>query len=139
MTVATGGPEPVRARPFLFRARTAAEPEPDLTSMVVTHRAMRRDLARLAILTGDIIGGDQPGAPYPVAVRAIGAILIAAGGIVMVTAFVRFPAEGTGLPFPTNPPSSRKVIIGGPYRYVRNPMYVAFTAANIGRGCPARS
>jgi protein-S-isoprenylcysteine O-methyltransferase Ste14 len=75
----------------------------------------------------------QEGAPYPVAVRAVGVVLIAAGGIVMVATFVRFPAEGTGLPFPTNPPSSRQVIVGGPYRYVRNPMYVAFIAAIIGQ------
>src|ERR1035438_3371207 len=67
---------------------------------------------------------------YPVAVRAAGVVLIAPGGIVMV---VRFPAERTGLPFPTNPPSSRQVIVGGPYRYVRNPMYAAFIAAIIGQ------
>ena len=65
--------------------------------------------------------------------RAAGLVLIAAGGIVLVATFVRFPAEGTGLPFPTNPPSSRQVIVGGPYRYVRNPMYVAFIAAIIGQ------
>jgi protein-S-isoprenylcysteine O-methyltransferase Ste14 len=76
----------------------------------------------------------QPGTPpWPLAVRVIGVILIAAGGVVMVAAFARFPAEGTGLPFPTNPPSSRQVIVGGPYRYVRNPMYVAFFMANIGQ------
>ncbi len=50
----------------------------------------------------------QSGAAYPAAVRAIGVVLIAAGGIMMVTAFVRFPAEGTGTPFPTDPPSSRR-------------------------------
>lgn len=65
--------------------------------------------------------------------RAIGVGLIAVGGMVMVAAFVRFPAEGAGAPFPTNPPSSRQVIVGGPYRYVRNPMYVAFFLANVGQ------
>jgi protein-S-isoprenylcysteine O-methyltransferase Ste14 len=75
----------------------------------------------------------QAGAPYPAVVRAVGVVLIAAGGIVMVTAFVRFPAEGIGLPFPTNPPTSRQVIAGGPYRYVRNPTYVAFIAAITGQ------
>jgi iron-sulfur cluster repair protein YtfE (RIC family) len=44
----------------LLRARTPAEPEPDLTSMVVAHRAMRRDLARVAALAGDVAGRDQP-------------------------------------------------------------------------------
>jgi catechol 2,3-dioxygenase-like lactoylglutathione lyase family enzyme/iron-sulfur cluster repair protein YtfE (RIC family) len=49
-----------RARPFPLRARTVAEPQPDLTSMVVAHRAMRQDLARLAVLAGDIADRDQP-------------------------------------------------------------------------------
>jgi protein-S-isoprenylcysteine O-methyltransferase Ste14 len=71
--------------------------------------------------------------PWPLAVRALGVALIAAGGLVMVATFARFPREGTGTPFPTNPPSSRKVIVGGPYRYVRNPMYVSFLVANIGQ------
>jgi protein-S-isoprenylcysteine O-methyltransferase Ste14 len=76
----------------------------------------------------------QPGQPpWPLAVRALGVALIAAGGLVMVATFVRFPREGTGTPFPTNPPSSRKVIVGGPYRYVRNPMYESFLVANIGQ------
>jgi hypothetical protein len=34
--------------PFALRTRTTAEPEPDLTSMVVIHRAIRQDLRRLA-------------------------------------------------------------------------------------------
>src|ERR1022692_3647547 len=50
-----------------------------------------------------------------------------------IAAFVRFPAEGTGTPLPTDPPSSRQVIVGGPYRYVRNPIYVAFAVATIGQ------
>ncbi|MGC2191472.1 MAG: isoprenylcysteine carboxylmethyltransferase family protein [Candidatus Dormiibacterota bacterium] len=75
----------------------------------------------------------QEGVPYPIGLRAFGAVLIALGGIVMLTAFMRFPTEGSGVPFPTDPPSSRQVIVGGPYRYVRNPMYVAFMAAVIGQ------
>jgi protein-S-isoprenylcysteine O-methyltransferase Ste14 len=71
--------------------------------------------------------------PYPVAVRALGAVLIAAGGVVILATFIRFPAEGSGTPFPTNPPTSQRVMRGGPYRYVRNPMYVAFLTANAGQ------
>lgn len=69
---------------------------------------------------------------YPVAVRAVGIALIAAATLVMIVAFARFPVEGGGVPFPTNPPSSDRVIVGGPYRYVRNPMYVAFVVAIVG-------
>ena len=37
----------------------------------------------------------------------------------------------SGVPWPTDPPSSRKVAQGngGPYRYVRNPMHVSFSVA----------
>jgi protein-S-isoprenylcysteine O-methyltransferase Ste14 len=69
---------------------------------------------------------------YPIAVRVIGVILLAIGGVVQLAPFVWFVVEGTGIPFPTNPPSSRKVMVGGPYRYVRNPMYVGYFIAIIG-------
>jgi protein-S-isoprenylcysteine O-methyltransferase Ste14 len=75
----------------------------------------------------------QTGTPlWPLAVRALGVALIVLGVLVNVATFVRFPVEGIGTPFPTNPPSSRKVMAGGPYRYVRNPMYVSYFVAIIG-------
>jgi protein-S-isoprenylcysteine O-methyltransferase Ste14 len=75
----------------------------------------------------------QTGTPrWPLAVRALGVALIVLGVLVNVATFVQFPAEGIGTPFPTNPPSSCKVIVGGPYRYVRNPMYVSYFVAIIG-------
>jgi protein-S-isoprenylcysteine O-methyltransferase Ste14 len=74
----------------------------------------------------------QEGAPYPLAVRAVGVILIAAGAIGVIWAHLRFATEGTGIPFPSEP-SSRQVIVGGPYRYVRNPIYVAAVIAIAGQ------
>jgi len=75
----------------------------------------------------------REGAPlWPLAVRALGVALIALGGIVCVATFARFTVEGIGTPFPTDPPSSRKVMIGGPYRYVRNTMYVSYFAVITG-------
>jgi protein-S-isoprenylcysteine O-methyltransferase Ste14 len=70
--------------------------------------------------------------PWPVPVRALGVALIALGVLVNLATFVRFPVEGIGTPLPTDPPSSRKVMVGGPYRYVRNPMYVSYFVAIIG-------
>jgi protein-S-isoprenylcysteine O-methyltransferase Ste14 len=70
--------------------------------------------------------------PWPLAVRALGVALIVLGVLVNVATFARFPVEGIGTPFPTDPPSSRKVIVGGPYRYVRNPMYLSYFVAIIG-------
>jgi protein-S-isoprenylcysteine O-methyltransferase Ste14 len=78
---------------------------------------------------------------YPEAVRILGIVLIALGTLLMLASFSRFPIEGSGTPFPTNPPSSRRVLVGGPYRYVRNPMYVSFgvvlTGMSLYLGRPA--
>lgn len=70
--------------------------------------------------------------PWPFAVRDLGIALIVLGGLVNLATFIRFPVEGIGTPFPTNPPSSRKVMVGGPYRYLRNPMYVSYYTVIIG-------
>lgn len=76
----------------------------------------------------------QPGTPpWPVVVRAIGVVLIAVGGIVVAWAFAQFAAEGAGIPIPGEP-NSRRLTVGGPYRYVRNPLYVASVVAISGQG-----
>jgi protein-S-isoprenylcysteine O-methyltransferase Ste14 len=75
----------------------------------------------------------QPGTPpWPVVVRVIGVILIAMGGIAVAWAFAQFAAEGVGVPIPGEP-NSRQLTVGGPYRYVRNPLYVASVAAISGQ------
>ena len=75
----------------------------------------------------------QPGTPpWPVVVRVIGLVLIAVGGIVVVWAFAQFAAEGAGVPIPGEP-NSQRLTVGGPYRYVRNPLYVASVVAISGQ------
>jgi protein-S-isoprenylcysteine O-methyltransferase Ste14 len=75
----------------------------------------------------------QPGTPqWPVVVRVIGVVLIAVGGIVVAWAFAQFAAEGVGVPIPGEP-NSRRLTVGGPYRYVRNPLYVASVVAISGQ------
>lgn len=78
-------------------------------------------------------------APMPLALRLIGALLIGAGVPVLVHAFVRFVTEGRGTPAPVAPTS--KLVVGGLYRWVRNPMYVAVGAVIAGQalllGSPA--
>jgi protein-S-isoprenylcysteine O-methyltransferase Ste14 len=74
----------------------------------------------------------QPGGPYPLAVRVIGVALIAAGGITFIAGCVRFAAEGVGIPVPTEP-NSQQLTVGGPYRYVRNPLYLAWVMAIAGQ------
>lgn len=75
----------------------------------------------------------QPGTPqWPAVVRIIGVVLIAVGGIVVAWAFAQFAVEGVGVPIPGEP-NSMRLTVGGPYRYVRNPLYVASVAAITGQ------
>jgi protein-S-isoprenylcysteine O-methyltransferase Ste14 len=69
--------------------------------------------------------------PYWAPVRALGVMLLVAGLIVLVRAFVRFVVEGFGTPAPVAAPE--RLVVGGVYRYVRNPMYVAVLAAIVGQ------
>lgn len=59
----------------------------------------------------------------PTAVRILGALLIAAGLPVLGHAFVRFVTEGRGTPAPIT--STSRLVVGGLYHWVRNPMYLA--------------
>ena len=70
-------------------------------------------------------------APYWAPIRVLGVILLVAGLIVLVQAFVRFVVEGFGTPVPVAAPD--RLVVGGLYRYVRNPMYVAILAAIVGQ------
>ena len=64
--------------------------------------------------------------------RIAGLILLVLGGVVLVQAFARFTVEGRGTPAPVAP--TERLVIGGLYRYVRNPMYLAVVAAIAGQG-----
>ncbi len=67
----------------------------------------------------------------PLVVFVLGALLLAAGGAVLVHAFARFVTEGVGTPAPAAPPE--RLVVGGLYRHVRNPMYLAVTATIVGQ------
>ena len=69
--------------------------------------------------------------PYLAPVRVFGAVLLAAGLILVVQAFTRFVVEGLGTPVPVAAPD--RLIVGGLYRHVRNPMYVAILAIIVGQ------
>jgi protein-S-isoprenylcysteine O-methyltransferase Ste14 len=77
--------------------------------------------------------GWHPGRPwsYAAPLRVLGAVLVAAGAGVLVHAFTRFVVEGLGTPAPVAPP--QHLVVGGLYRYVRNPMYVAVVTAVAGQ------
>jgi protein-S-isoprenylcysteine O-methyltransferase Ste14 len=61
----------------------------------------------------------------------LGVGLIVAGVGVLLHAFARFAIEGIGTPAPVAP--AEQLVIGGLYRYVRNPMYLAVTATIVGQ------
>ena len=67
--------------------------------------------------------------PWPL--RALGGALVLAGTAVIVPAFVRFVVEGRGTPAPVAP--TERLVVGGLYRHVRNPMYLAVLAAIAGQ------
>lgn len=76
-----------------------------------------------------ITGWEGHGAPWPL--QALGAALLAAGVAVLLDAFARFAFEGRGTPAPVAP--TEELVVGGIYRYVRNPMYVAVVAVVTGQ------
>ena len=68
---------------------------------------------------------------------AIGAgIAILSGVVVLLDAFVRF-ARADGTPAPPMP--TGHLVVVGPYRYVRNPMYLAVLAIILGQALLSRS
>lgn len=89
----------------------------------------------VAVLVPWLIGGWRVMGPAQtwaaVPVRVVAVALMAAGAAVLVHAFTRFVAEGLGTPIPAAPPE--RLVVGGLFRYVRNPMYVALIAANAGQ------
>jgi protein-S-isoprenylcysteine O-methyltransferase Ste14 len=67
----------------------------------------------------------------PLALQIVGGALIAAGAAVLLSAFARFVIEGVGTPAPVAAP--QRLVVGGLYRHVRNPMYLAVAATIVGQ------
>jgi protein-S-isoprenylcysteine O-methyltransferase Ste14 len=63
--------------------------------------------------------------------RLAGGVVVAISVGVLLHAFARFVAEGIGTPAPVAP--TERLVIGGLYRYVRNPMYLAVVGAIVGQ------
>jgi len=67
----------------------------------------------------------------PLALRVGGGVVTAFGAAFLIQAFARFVVEGLGTPAPVAPPE--RLVVGGIYRWVRNPMYVAVIATILGQ------
>jgi protein-S-isoprenylcysteine O-methyltransferase Ste14 len=87
----------------------------------------------VGLIPWSLTGGWQVREPLPywAPVRVIGVVLLLAGLIVIIQAFVRFVVEGFGTPAPVAAPE--RLVVGGVYRYVRNPMYVAALVSIVGQ------
>ena len=64
--------------------------------------------------------------------RWLGVLLFLAALPVFVSFLSRFVWEGRGTPAPIAP--TERLVVGGPFRWVRNPGYVAVTAMGVGEG-----
>jgi protein-S-isoprenylcysteine O-methyltransferase Ste14 len=73
----------------------------------------------------------------PIWLRPLGFVLVFAGGLLAGTCIATFVTIGRGTPAPFDPP--RQFVASGPYRYVRNPMYVGAAAVILGAGLAVSS
>jgi protein-S-isoprenylcysteine O-methyltransferase Ste14 len=78
-----------------------------------------------------LLTGWDAAADVPAALVVAGVVLVAAGAGVLLHAFARFVVEGLGTPAPVAP--TERLVVGGLYRYVRNPMYLAVAATIVGQ------
>lgn len=79
-----------------------------------------------------LLTGWEAGPLLPVWLRLGGGLFALLGAIALVDSFVRFVFEGLGTPAPVAP--TEVLVVGGLYRYVRNPMYLAVVATILGQG-----
>jgi protein-S-isoprenylcysteine O-methyltransferase Ste14 len=72
-----------------------------------------------------------PMSAFGVAVMALGSALLVVAVVVLIRNFIRFVVEGRGTPSPVL--QTERLVVGGDYRFVRNPMYLAVIAAILGQ------
>ncbi len=77
-----------------------------------------------------LTGGWESSGP-PLVLKLVGVLLLAAGLGFLLHTVIRFAVEGLGTPSPVAP--TRNLVVGGVYRYLRNPMYVAVIAVILGQ------
>ncbi len=77
------------------------------------------------------------GGPLPEPLRALGIAMAPLGALLAAACVSLFMGPGKGTPAPFDPP--REFVAVGPYRWVRNPMYVGGFGVLLGAGLWLRS
>jgi protein-S-isoprenylcysteine O-methyltransferase Ste14 len=73
----------------------------------------------------------------PAWLRPPGFVAASAGALLAGVCIATFVTKGRGTPAPFDPP--REFVATGPYRWVRNPMYIGASAAILGAGLAVSS
>jgi protein-S-isoprenylcysteine O-methyltransferase Ste14 len=82
----------------------------------------------LVFLPGQVLRWSGIVGPAALGAPQIGAMIVgAAGAVLALWCVFAFALVGKGTPAPFDPP--RKLVVAGPYRFVRNPMYVGAALA----------
>ena len=85
----------------------------------------------LVFVPGQILARAGIVRPAEIGVAQIGGvILVLLGSTLAIWCILTFVALGKGTPAPFDPP--RQLVLRGPYRYVRNPMYIGAGFALLG-------
>jgi protein-S-isoprenylcysteine O-methyltransferase Ste14 len=80
------------------------------------------------LITGWHRAADPFGLP---GARPLGVTLVALGLPALLLAIYKFATDGLGTPSPTAP--TKHLVISGPHRFVRNPMYIAVVFIIVGQ------
>jgi protein-S-isoprenylcysteine O-methyltransferase Ste14 len=92
----------------------------------------------LVFLPGQILQSGGITRPSSIGVAQIaGATLVILGASLAIWCILAFALVGRGTPAPFDPP--RRLVVSGPYRFVRNPMYIGAALALCGAGLFYRS
>jgi protein-S-isoprenylcysteine O-methyltransferase Ste14 len=80
---------------------------------------------------------EAPHGPVGILTVALGAVLLIVGFVLFIASLRRFAVEGRGTLAPWDPP--RRLVVRGPYRFVRNPMISGVIFLLFGEAAVLRS